>query len=224
MATYYLQFIASRICYDADRAGVQDNNVNVTEWEKTAKFILCVQMGYNGKNTAASAYKLKWRNDTDNPGGAYSDVAADSEIAWAGTSAVLVDENAVDDAGDDRRCGTVAGQTWQDGYENVGDNTFPDSGTFDLGSECYTETQWALDPAAAHDGDIYSFQLYNNTSGAAVNGGTYVTLRILAVGFNAKVMVDGVWKEMPSAKVMVDDAWKTVSSMKVMVNEVWKTV
>ena len=224
MGAYYPLFITSRILYDADRTGAADENVNVTDWVKTNKFILCVQMGYNGKDTAASAYKWQWRNDTDNPGGLYSDVASTGEIAWASTSAVLVEGNAVDDAGDDRRCSAAAGQSWQDGLENVGDNLTPDSGTFDLGSDSYTEFQAAFDPAAAHAGDVYSFRLYNNTADAAVNTGTYVTLTIKSDAFNMKVMVDGTWKIVPSAMVMVNGVWKPVTSMKVMVNGVWKTV
>lgn len=45
-----------------------------------------------------------------------------------------------------------------------------------------------------------------------------------ATGFNAKVMVDGAWKVVPSAMVMVNGAWKAVTSMKVMVNGAWKGV
>jgi len=43
-------------------------------------------------------------------------------------------------------------------------------------------------------------------------------------GFNAKVMVNGVLKDVSTASVMVNGAWKAVSSMKVMVNGAWKTV
>jgi len=69
---------------------------------------------------------------------------------------------------------------------------------------------------------------HTNTGGSPTSGGTgadgKIVLTWTTAGFNTKVMVNGVWKEVPSASVMVDGAWKAVSSMKVMVNGAWKTV
>ncbi len=166
---YYPSELASRILLDSDRSSLSAaDNGDVTGLDRATKIIVAVVLGYDGKDTTASAYKLQWRNETVNPGGAFSDVASTGEIRF-GTSATLVDGNAVDDAApDDRRCSAQAGMTWQDGLENVGDNLCPDSGTFDLASDCYTEFQWAIDLSYARRGHQYTFQMYNNTAGAAV--------------------------------------------------------
>lgn len=167
MATYYPKELGSRLCLDSDRSPLAAVNADYTGHVKTIKIILAVQLGYNGKDTAASAYRLEWRNETDNPGGAFTPVGAATEVSYAATSDTLVDENAVTSA-EDVCTNQDATMTWQNGYENVNDNTAPDSGTFDLGSDCYTEFQWALDLSNGHDADQYTFQMYNVTAGAAV--------------------------------------------------------
>ncbi|MDD1736587.1 MAG: hypothetical protein LUQ21_03925, partial [Methanothrix sp.] len=75
--SYYPQLLASRILYDSDRSSASSaNDADVAGWLKTRKFILATQIGYDGKDTAASAYKLQWRNVTDS--GSFADVAGDS--------------------------------------------------------------------------------------------------------------------------------------------------
>jgi len=141
-----------------------NDDADVTSWTKTNKIILATQIGYNAKDTAASAFKLQWRNVTD--AGAFADVAATGEVKYSATSAVLADGTAVTTTS--RRGTAVADQTWQDGLENLADNLLPDSGTLDLGSDYYTELQWGLDLSSALDGKQYEFRLWNNTSGLTV--------------------------------------------------------
>lgn len=168
MTTYYPSYYADRLLYDTNRSGIAADNIDVTNWPKTSKFIIAIMIGYVGKDTAASAYKLQWRNVTDS--GVFADVAATGEMKYSATSAVLVDGNSVDDAGDDRRLTPIGlGMVWQDGLENVNDNVLPDSGTFNLGDNCYTEFQWAIDPADSLAGHKYEFRMYNTTSGAALS-------------------------------------------------------
>lgn len=165
MGTYYPNLLATRILYDSDRSSASaSDDGDVANWIKTNKFILATLIGYDGKDTAAAAYKLRWRNETDNPGGSFTDLGATGEMKYAASSSVLSDGTALTEA--NHRCTGPGGMTWQNGLESVNDNLVPDAGTFDLGSDCYTEFQWAIDPADAHDGDQYTFQLYNNTEGA----------------------------------------------------------
>jgi hypothetical protein len=165
VATYYPQLHASRILYDSDRSSASSaDDSSVTGISLNTKFIVACQIGYNGKDTAASAYKLQWRDVTDS--GTFADVASTGEIKWAGSSAVLTDGTAVTST--TRRCTARADQTWQNGLENVGDNLLPDSGSLDLASDYYTELQWALDPAGANYLHQYEFRLWNNTSAATV--------------------------------------------------------
>jgi len=175
--TYYPQLLASRILNDSrvDQSGADDGDV--TGWDPSAQIILATQIGYNGKDTAASAYKLQWRNETDNPGGSFADVGASGEVKYAATSSALSDGTALTEV--NSRCQTQgASMTWQNGLENVNDNVLPDSGTLDLGSDCYTELQWALSLADGDPGDQYTFQLYNTTEGAAVGTcGAQLTLQ-----------------------------------------------
>jgi hypothetical protein len=166
MTTYYPQLLSSRILRDSDRSSVSaSDNAIVGGWVVTDKFILATCIGYNGRDTAASAYKLQWRNVTAS--GSFADVAATGEIKYAATSAVLADGTALTSG--NARCSSQSGtMTWQNGLENVADNLLPDSTTLDLGSDCYTELQWALDPAGALVNNQYEFRLWNNTSAATV--------------------------------------------------------
>ena len=169
MATYWPVLHESRILRDstrADQSGAADGDV--TGWNKKTypRLIVAVAIGYNGKDTAASSYKLRWYNVTD--AGTMADVGSniEDEIHYTDTSGVLVDGTAITST--TRRCTARTDQTWQNGLENVGDNLVPDSSTLDLASDCYSELQFAVDVSRAHEGDQYAFGLYNVTQGAAV--------------------------------------------------------
>lgn len=163
MTTYWPTQLLSRLLSDTDRSVLAADDGDVTGFTP-GKFILATQIGYNGKDTAASAYKLQWRNVT--AAGAFADVAATGECKWSATSNVLADGTAVTST--TRRCTADAQETWQNGLENVADNLLPDSGTIDLGSDCFTELQWALDLTDAKANNQYEWRLYNVTQGAAL--------------------------------------------------------
>lgn len=174
---YYPQLLASRILNDSrvDQSGADDGDV--AGWDPSAQIILATQIGYNGKDTGASAFKLRWRNETDNPGGAFADVGSTGEVKYAATSSVLSDGTALT-SGNARCADQGLSMTWQNGLESVGDNVLPDSGTFDLGSDCYSEFQWALSLADGDPGDQYTFLLFNTTENAAVGTcGAQLTLQ-----------------------------------------------
>ena len=157
---YYPSLGASRIA-DAsrvDQSGADDGDV--TGWVKTADFILATRI-YGSKGAYNFAYKLKWRNVTDS--GTFADVGATGEISFTADT-VLGDGTTLTSG----ICGAQAGYTWQNGLESEGDNILPDSGTYSLADEYYTELQWALDCDGATDGETYEFALYELTNGTSI--------------------------------------------------------
>lgn len=170
MTNYYPQIQHSRFLSDADRSVLTvADDANLTAFVK-GKIILAIMIGYNGKDTLASAYKLQWRDVTD--GGSFTgggnnggDVGAAGEVKYSASSAAMADGDAIAKAG--MKCTNMdSTMTWQNGLCNVGDNLLPDSSTLDLGSDCYSELHWALDLTNADAGHQYEFRLWNNTSGA----------------------------------------------------------
>lgn len=162
MSNYYPQVISARFCLDSDRSAMTgSDNTNVYAQPKNQKFILAIQIGYNGKDTLASYFKLRWRQ----VGGTFADIGGATEIRFSATSAVLVDGTEVTSG--TRRTTADPDTTWEQlGQENVNDNLLPDSGTIDLGNDSHTELQFALDPQSAVDGKSYEFELWNLTEGA----------------------------------------------------------
>ncbi len=130
-------------------------------------YILATQIGYNGKDTAAAAYKLQWRDETDNPGGSFTDVGATGEVKYAASSDSLVNGSSVSIT--EAACTDLrSSMGYYEGLECVGGNLIPSAGTFNITSDDYSELQWALDLSGAQDAHQYTFQLYNITQGAAV--------------------------------------------------------
>ena len=154
LTLYYPSLGASRIA-DANRVDKSlADDVPVTGWDKTKDFILATRI-YGSKGTYNYAYTLKWRNVTD--GGSFAAVGATGEISYSAATD-LTDGGAVTT----KICGAQTNYTWQNGLASEGDNILPDTGTFALLDEYYTELQWALDCDGAHDGDVYEFALYTN--------------------------------------------------------------
>jgi len=158
LTTYYPTLGASRIA-DANRVdkSLADDG-DVTGWVKTNDFILATRI-YGSKGAYNYAYTLKWRNVTDS--GSFAAVGATGEISYAADT-VLVDGQALPT--ESKICSAQTNYTWQNGMENEGDNILPDSGTYSLADEYYTELQWALDCSGAHDNDVYEFALYTNST------------------------------------------------------------
>ena len=159
---YYATLGGSRILNASrvDQSGADDGDV--TNWGKTADFILA-QTIYTSKGPIARSYRLHWRNVTD--GGSFAVVGATGEISFTADT-VLVDGTALTSA--NARCSAVGGYTWQEGLESEGDNLLPDSGTYSLADEYYTEFQWALDCNSALAGKQYEFELYEVTNGVSI--------------------------------------------------------
>ena len=166
--TYYAQLGGTRILDDAraDQSGADD--ANVIDWVKTDDFILALNIHSNGKDTIASAYRLRWQIS----GGSFADVDSTGAIKFGATALVNGDPIAVGG----RKCDSQGGDTWQEGYEVEGTKI---STSVDLADEFETELHWSLSAADAADGALYEFELYDNTNDAS-RGTCGATLTILA--------------------------------------------
>ena len=150
-------------------------------WTKTDDFILATRI-YTSKGPLARAYKLNWRDVTDE--GVFAEIAATGEITYSATTDLT-------DDGDlllaERICGTQPDYTWQNGLESEGDNLLPDTGTYSLADEYYTEFQWALDCNGAEDEHEYEFELWDVTEGVSI--GTClatITMAVVVAGLSMK--------------------------------------
>ncbi len=159
-----------------------------TAWNKTNDFILATRI-YGSKGPYARAYKLRWRVSS----GTFVDV---SDIGAITYSAVTDLADGGDLLEEEKLCDAQGGYTWQNGLENEGDNLLPDSGTYSLADEYYTEFQWALSCNDAEDGAIYEFELWDVTEGVTI--GTClanITMGIVAGLINGYFMGNGVREE-----------------------------
>jgi len=150
-------------------------------WTKTNDFILATRI-YIVKNTAARAYKLRWRDVTDE--GVFADVTDTGEITYSAVTDLTDDGDLLVE---EKLCDAQGADIWQNGLESEGDNILPDSGTYSLTAGYYTEFQWALDCDGAEDEHEYEFELWDVTEGASV--GTClasITMAILVVGLSMK--------------------------------------
>ena len=162
MGTYYIDHCNASKLYDANEANPSAENGSFVDWSVDDEFILALQVLYDdacNKATVGSQFKLQFSED----GGGWQDVAADTAIAW-GTNTSLVD----DAAGTQKiTSATPAGcsGSFEGANENEGDNTLPDSGTIAVGTaENWREFHWALNPANATPGSVYTFQCVNITN------------------------------------------------------------
>ncbi|MFZ4436821.1 MAG: hypothetical protein ACOYOS_00175 [Syntrophales bacterium] len=57
---------------------------------------------------------------------------------------------------------------YEEGYESLGDNIAPSTGTLDVTVACVSEIQWGLNLSDAITGTTYQFQLYNQTISSPV--------------------------------------------------------
>jgi hypothetical protein len=159
-----------------------------SNWVKTNDFILATRI-YTSKGPIARAYKLRWRDVTDE--GVFADVLDTGEITYSAVTDLvdgddlLIEEKLCDEQGTGSR--SRSSYTWQNGLESEGDNLLPDSGTYSLADEYYTEFQWALDCNNAEDEHEYEFELWDVTEGVSI--GTClarITMAVLAVGLSMK--------------------------------------
>jgi len=162
---YYPTLEGSRIA-NATRVWQAAEDAGKADWDKIADFILATAIA-TSKGPLAYAYKLQWRNKTD--AGSFADVGATGDITYSAVTD-LVDGNALLTG----EAGCTGVGTWQDGLESEDDNILPDSGTYSLADEYWTEFHWALDCSNALDGKEYEFQLL--TTGDNVIGVCLATL------------------------------------------------
>jgi hypothetical protein len=168
---FYVQPGGSRICNTTrvDQSGADD--ANVTDWTKTDVIIVAVNINSGGKDTEAAQYKLRWRDETDNPGGAFSDLDTTGECKFGDATALNHGTNILVGT---RRCDSQGNDTWQNGEEVEGTKL---SDSIDLPDEYETELHIAVSLADGNDGHQYTFDLYDSTRGAQVGVlGAQITL------------------------------------------------
>lgn len=145
-------------------------------WTKTNDFILATRI-WGSKGPHVQAFKLRWRK----VGGTFADIGATGAINYSADT-VLVDDIAI--LIENRKTLIQSGYTWQNGLENEGNNLLPESGTYSLADEYYTELQWALNCDDAEDEAEYEFELWDTTEGASI--GTCLATITMAVASAAK--------------------------------------
>lgn len=157
---YYAALGGSRIlnASRADQSGADD--ADVTNWTKTNDIIFAVNIHSNGKDTEAAQYKLRWRDETDNPEGAFGDLDTTGEAKFGATDLV----NGTNIVVGGRKCDSQ-GDTWQVGEEVEGTKL---SDSIDLADDYETELHFSVSLADGDDGHQYTFDLYDDTRGAQV--------------------------------------------------------
>ena len=212
MATYWPVLFGSRIL-NASRVDLSgSDDTGVTNFPH-GPFIVACTVGYNGKDSAASTYKLQWRVS----GGSFADVTSTGKVKWATTNTVLSNDNAVTSA--EARCTSqTSSMSWQDGVESVGDNTI----SLDLGSDSYSELQWGLDCSDAGLTEVLEFQLYNTAQGAIVGTllatittkATYPTYGTLSVteGTSDVSAASGIVRSAPTITLVTPDTGNVSSN------------
>ena len=167
---YYVALGGSRILSSdrTDQSGADD--ADVTDWTKTNDIILAVNINSGGKDTEAAQYKLRWRDETDNPGGAFSDLDSTGECKFGATNLV----NGTNIAVGGRKCDSQGNDTWQAGEEVEGVKL---SDSIDLPDEYETEVHFSVSLADGGNSHQYTFDLYDSTRGAQVGVlGAQITL------------------------------------------------
>jgi len=168
--TYYAQLGGSRILNTnrVDQSGADDGDV--TDWSKDDPIIVAACIHSNSKDTPTAQYKLRWRNETDSPGGAFTDLSASGECKFGSTDAL---SDGTDLTEVNRRTSTQ-GDTWQNGEEVEG-STLSDA--IDLADDYESELQFAVSLADGDEGDQYTFDLYDYTNDRQVGVlGAQITL------------------------------------------------
>jgi hypothetical protein len=170
----------SRICTIAgvDQSG--GDGVDVTGWTKTDEFIVAININSGGKETEAAAYKLKWRDVTDE--GTFADIAATGEIKYDVADTSWNDGDAV--ATGDQVCDSIGMDTRQAGERNKDDNL---TDSIDLPDEYQSELWFGLNCDDAEDNHVYEFELWDDTNSR--NMGTVTATIAMAAGLTHYTIV-----------------------------------
>lgn len=168
---YYAQLGGSRILNTSRVDQSEADDADVTNWIRTDVIIVAVCIYSGGKDTEAAQYKLRWRDETDDPGGAFADLDSTGECKFGDATALSNGTNLIEA---NRRTSTQ-GDSWQNGEEVEGTKL---SDSIDLGDNYETEIQFAVSLADATTGlHQYTFDLYDDTRGAQVGVlGAQITL------------------------------------------------
>lgn len=130
-------------------------NTSVTGWSKATQLIVAA-WGYTPDHTPGSkSLKLRWRNYTDYPEGAFADFVTGSGELRAGTSAGCITNT--DAVASSSGCQTSADS------EEIENESPLQSKTFSPARYDYMEIQCCIDMSNALDGKIYEFELYDVT-------------------------------------------------------------
>lgn len=149
----------SRIA-NATRTWQAAADADVTGWDIANDFIVAMAVKANAsKATPSMSLTIRWRNETDNPAGAFTALAATGELTWVATTNLLNNDPVT--SGEAGAGGTG---TWENGVEREGANAITDT----IAAGGLTEHQWAVDCGSAHQGDQYTFELYDATSATSI--------------------------------------------------------
>jgi len=146
---------SSRIA-DSDRSWQAACETDKSGWLKTNEFIIAMLAQTDAHNGESSQFKLQW--GTGQSPSSWNDLAASGAMKY-GDSTVLVDTTSP--VGSASACGSLT-----DSDENEGDGTTTMMDT--TAKEQIVECQFAVDPAAADDGQTYSFRLWDITASVAL--------------------------------------------------------
>ncbi len=177
LGPYYPTLFASRIADDqkVDKSGADD--VDVTDWDPGADFILATMVGTD-KGTLVRALRLQWRVL---PAGGFADVLSTGAINFT-ASTVLVNQNIVTG----RICSDVSGYTTGNGFQSEGDNLAPDTGGWNFTDDDAYEFQWALSPSGCDYETEYELRVIDDTEEVAIG----TCLASLTMGSEPALILD----------------------------------
>jgi len=166
------EFTGSRIGYATRSAGafngVEDQDVNVTDWSVGDDFIVAMAFeeddsGYYPEN---SSYRLEWNKD----GGTWNALSGTGELNWS-ASTDLVNGNALVES--EAGCTSAEESTFVEGMEREGANDA--SVVIDAADE-WSEIQWAVNCDNATNGSTYGFRLYDIVRSTLIGTGVTITM------------------------------------------------
>lgn len=165
--------VAGSRIFNSSRAAQAAEDVSVTNWDKTAVFIMTigVQTSVAGgeRCNSGDSYTVQWRNKTD--AGAWTNLGTTGEIRRE-TSSVLVDGNALTSAENGiTGTGTYVQNNTE---EETGSGTY--SSRFENGN--WGAVQFSATPANATAGKEYEFRLNTTCNGTAATPTGVATVTI----------------------------------------------
>lgn len=129
------------------------------DWDTAVKAIIAVFCNSSAHTPDAEAFKLRWRNLTDNPSGSFVDLTDTGELQRGASGGAITN---ADPVGDGAGCETPI-----DDSEEVENESPLLSASLVATQNDYIETQWCVDFSSALAGKEYQFELYSNTAGAS---------------------------------------------------------